>query len=1209
MSAKELILNGINITEKDFFPEDKEAISADILAFLAAEGAVGSGFPEKSKANEKLVKTYDQEQKFLQSHLKKTLLSINGLDSKKVKDGSAGIGDDLEEMGHEVKKRKDLPENMVDRVAAHFLLELAKPETKNSFDLSVLQKLLENIPPEKRSLSKAQEKMLVELTKKRGQVAPGEKVQKKYAAAVSSFASDLKLMGSGLWQGKDDECYMDEIDNVFQAWEGKLSKKSKNQLSDSFNRLILDTYQLYSRGFEKQFETDLKAGKNGKGMIAKVSEFAINSTYARDLVSTEALSKLAGEGLYEVIENLVSYKYGMYSAMLLVGWHEGERGIYHRQGEGERVVESDVSTSNDRYLYLHEMMKYVNREVIDAVGKLLHKAKNPRDLEDLRGKHADEDELKVVRDWPIWALSRVADCFADAGYVTKLKSGDYKLKRTKGKYLSNLDYDSLRSVMLAHKYMYFGENKKPEINSLADVTRIYERNHELIKVQDLEFDTHNAKLDTMAKVEYGFQDTDPAAIEKKLVELEKRPLKDLPSVMMISDIVFGTFEITKKSKRWTLANDMKSLDTQFAVAGKLIDRIRALGIKVVVMKGSDAWDISDDHAVMNVQRWDNMAAPLAKHDKRYLNYHDVDRIKQTKAYDQYLKFQWDVVYEYCLRTKRSMLTADEVAEKTGDRVRLEEPLMLIDAYEKMTNGEELPPEYLEVLNIEAIPLKGKVFTDGLYVVDDAHLTLRPENGEKPFTIDLWDRFSFSPDPLIGSPLSALKSVVGAMASEGEKIFDLTFSTNQRWGVGSGAAEGSMVATLPSMQTYQRHAGSYSNATGNTSLRQRMRGTPPVAATTSFEKRNGHFIVQLETDLLREKSYATPPSAIVVLADMQIGGDTARQDLIPKLLDYMVTEVASENETIAIVDGDITHGLNFPGSAIANGPTGLNSTRRQNLHGTHMLEESLGHFDSQRINRIKRWLNLPGNHQWNTATKLNGELYIQWIESTIAGILKSANGRLMSDQEIAKRIQTYDRMLVKEGGDVMMDAWTAVEPVGAFNVMAQHLILDKMAKSGGDVPIFQFNTFINGVGDLAKQIDLSLYGHWHHRQFMLKGNKVAAVVPALAGQSWYEWIRGYRPEVGALVVYLGGGRPVTLDFVSAKALYKHEIKDGAFSPQALADSGFVTDPGFIPGRHGFAGRSLGPKDAIQKKIWSMIDSINDQPSSFVGEEPESWATPY
>lgn len=1101
-----------------------------------------------------------------------------------------------------------LPKDYLDMLTANYLLQIASDEFRSEYERDILFELIEAKVKDP-LLTKKHKQTLREVWERKGELRYKKDWQGKAEKAVKALTGDLAAVGAGLWEGTKGENYVEEIENTFSMIKSKLPRAAKQEFQEMQNKVAIESFDKYAQQFGERVKNEMEAGRNGKNLMKQVSEFCVKMVRARNLLDTKANKLVLGEKMEQLYHELKKYKRGLYSAMMLVGWHEGEAGLTDDAEGNRRVVRAKVAVGNGRYLYLHDMVKTVGREVIDAMGTILSRAKNASSLEDLLENNQNESTRKMLGEWPVWVLSRVADCFADSGYLTKLKSGKYSLKRQKGRRLSSLDYDSLRSVMLAHKYMYFGPNKKPEINSLADVTRIYERNNELIKITELELEVPNAKIDTMAKVEFGYEDTDVKYIESKLKALEKMKPEDRPAVMIISDIVFGTFEVTKKSKRWTLVDEMKSLDTQFAAAGKLIDRLKGMGIKVVVMKGSDAWDISDDHAVMNVQRWDSMAAPLTRHDKRFLNYHDVDRIKQTKAYDQYLKFQWDVVYEYCLRAKRSMMTADEVAEKTGNRVRMEEPLMLIDAYEKLTKGEELPPEYLEVLDIESIPLRGKVFNDGLYVVDDAHLTLRPENGEKPFTIDLWDRFTFSPDPLIGSPLSALKSVVGAMASEGAEIHDLTAGFNQRWGVASGAGKGSMVTTLPGIQTYQRHQGSHNNATGNSSLRQRMRGTLPVAATTSFEKVSGHFKVEFDTDLLREKSHATNPSAIVVVTDTQIGGDTAKQDLIPKLLDYAITKVAPENETYVLFNGDITHGLNFPGSAIVNGPTRLNSTRKQNLHGTHLLEESLGHFNSQQLGRVKRWLNLAGNHQWNTLTKLTGELYIQWIESTIGGILKSAYGPQMTRDRLAQLIKTYDTMLVKDGGDLMLDAWTAVEPVGAYQVMAQHLILDKMAKSGGDLPILQYKTFVNGVGDLAKKIDVSLYGHWHHRQFMLKGNKVAAVAPALAGQSWYEWIRGYRPEVGALVVYLGGGRPVTLDFVSAKALYRHEIKDGAFSPTALKDSGFVTDPGFIPGRHGFGAPSEGPHDAIQKKIWKMVDEINDKPSSTLGDEPESWTEAY
>lgn len=1211
MASKELVIGGVTIGERDYFPEAKGQLNGDILAFLASVGGMELPDPSQVQANKGIVqqKSHEQETNYLSAHLKNTLTHIPGMDNQKIKSKLENTVYELSEIAVEAKKRKDLPEDFVDRVAAHYLLEMASTEAKSTFDLSVLVEMLDSNLGERRTLTEKQAEMLFELTKAKGQIKHSEKWLHKYAPAVKAFAQDLSEVGVGIWQGNNGETYLDEIKNVFTSWEDKLQKRGTIEIGDIVSETITKTFKQYSDSFSEQLIPDLDAGKNGKAMRNRIEDFAINATYARDLVSTDAMRKKSGIELYALAKKLSPYKNGMYSAMLLVGWHEGVAGLPRDSKGNQNVVESKVSVGNERYLYLHDMVEHVDRKVIDSIGALLTHAKNPRSLEMLLSQNADDKAFKVIRDWPMWALSRVADSFADAGYVSKMSSGLYKLKKDKGQYVSSLDYDSLRSVALAHKFMYSGKNKKPEIKGISSLKQIYERNNQLIKIDKLDFDVPRAKIDFLSKVEIGYEDLDAEFIERKIEELRKKDPADRPAVIVLSDVIFGTFLITKKSKRLTLADGMNSLDTQFALAKELVDQFLELGIKVVVMKGSDGWDLADNQAVKAVQRLQKKSASLAGLNEQFIDYHDADVIRQSETYDKNLQFQWNVIFPYCLRMGRSLMNADEVADKTGGEVKIEEYLLLQQIYDLHAIGEPIPQEYLQVVDLSQIPFKDKVFKDELYIVDDAIVTLNPTDGTKPFVVSLWERFANAPATLMGNPISALKIVANEAAATGREKYDLTVTTSQMWGTGVGTALNTMVASTPGTHTYNADKqGSHRRATGNSTHRQMMRGTPPVASSNSFEKGRGHTIVEFESKLIYDKSYATPPSAVVLVQDLQIGGDTARLDLIPKYFDYIMTQVAPVQDTYWGFNGDITHGVNFPGAAISNAPTRLNSTAKQNELGRDLFEASLGHFNAQELANIKKWMNLPGNHQWNTKTRDTGELYIQWIEDLVKGRLRSAYGPSITEAELRRRVKTYQTMQTADG-DLMLDAWTAIEPIGEVGLMMQHLILDKMAKGGGDIPVFQFKNFINGVGELAAKTDISLYGHWHHKMWMQLGHKVAGVGPALAGQSYYEWKLGYRPQIGALIVRFGGGKPVSFDYIDARALYNHKIQDGAFSPAALADEGFVTDKEFIPGQHGFGGLSNGPKDAVQKKIWSMINRINDQPSSFVGTEVERWDKPY
>ena len=239
----------------------------------------------------------------------------------------------------------------------------------------------------------------------------------------------------------------------------------------------------------------------------------------------------------------------------------------------------------------------------------------------------------------------------------------------------------------------------------------------------------------------------------------------------------------------------------------------------------------------------------------------------------------------------------------------------------------------------------------------------------------------------------------------------------------------------------------------------------------------------------------------------------------------------------------------------------------------------------------------GNHEWNSGKKFFGVTNTKYVEDALTEILRSRVAPAELENELRRRVVDYTTMETRDG-DFVTNAWTAIKKVGAFGLVMQHLFVDKMAKGQGGLPVYQAKTAFQGIGDLHDKTDALLGGHWHNGQYVMYGEKVAAIGPSLAGQSIYEWNLGYRPRMGALIVYMGGGgkpAPVTLDFMSVDALRNHQIADGVFSDMALADEGYVTDPGFDPQRNGFSNR-IGKHSAMQKKLWRMVDEVNFNTSS-------------
>lgn len=130
----ELSIGGVVIGERDFFAGAKDAIAVDVLAFMAAEG----GLEAPEEPNTELKKDQREEAKYLHEHLYQTLRGTPGMDPEKVEERHVEVAQVLAAIGQEAKTRSDLPENLVERVAAYVLLEMATVEAIYEFDLSTI---------------------------------------------------------------------------------------------------------------------------------------------------------------------------------------------------------------------------------------------------------------------------------------------------------------------------------------------------------------------------------------------------------------------------------------------------------------------------------------------------------------------------------------------------------------------------------------------------------------------------------------------------------------------------------------------------------------------------------------------------------------------------------------------------------------------------------------------------------------------------------------------------------------------------------------------------------------------------------------------------------------------------------------------------------------------------------------------------------------
>jgi len=74
--------------------------------------------------------------------------------------------------------------------------------------------------------------------------------------------------------------------------------------------------------------------------------------------------------------------------------------------------------------------------------------------------------------------------------------------------------------------------------------------------------------------------------------------------------------------------------------------------------------------------------------KGHVAYWQIDQLKQNEGWDEQEKFQLRVVIPYCIKTGRRLKSADEIEVLTNGRLRIEEHLMLQEAYDALIREEK-----------------------------------------------------------------------------------------------------------------------------------------------------------------------------------------------------------------------------------------------------------------------------------------------------------------------------------------------------------------------------------------------------------------------------------------------------------------------------------------------------------------------------------------
>jgi len=730
----------------------------------------------------------------------------------------------------------------------------------------------------------------------------------------------------------------------------------------------------------------------------------------------------------------------------------------------------------------------------------------------------------------------------------------------------------------------------PDTVELDDRTtdEIYQEDLERSRVETYEIDTKRGRASVlhMSELLIGNQDSAIDTYRNVLEQTSNLDEDTYPDLIVMSGIVQGDFKYFHKSRKETLAPGFSSMAKQFAEARKLLGEARKIA-PVIYNMGDDDIRIAKDYTVEVFRRMHQLQKDFVKSNdsdevpELGLSVSSLDKMKQHPMWNEHYQFQLSTIYPHTLRLGRRLYVGSELSELTDGEINVDEYFLLFEASKRSSEGKPLTNQQKSLMKLieKEYESLGEDELYDLEITRNFNLSIKTKNAEY---LD-WIRHYLNQTPEvrpknhIGTPLG----ILGLLASRGEAVPDMIVTQNnlETMAISHQDTYAVSVSGLLRTMNYLHRQGSRTDARSDIS-RKIITGKKQIAepgAQIHTRTDEGNHIITILNDVQYEKSFSlSERMTIVGLCDLQHGSITARPDLLVKYLDYIRARVIGERTTAIFFGGDMLHGRNYPNFPSESQLTGLMAMDSQEDFTMRIFKEAFGDLTQEELAAVTSVLVQPGNHEWNSGTtKWHGYSFTTYMRSVFEKMFARAG---YTDEEISKIVESHEASITNKGEYIT--GYTGIKYFGDIGVLIQHYLMEKGASSG--IPVQQTEGFVKGLGELARNLDVFMQGHWHHPQLLVTGSKIGVGMGSIAGMSDFELKRGLRSTIAGTLIHIGGGQPPQVEFISHEALLNRVVKTGNFNSRALKKEGFFDDEGFDPVRHGLYIPGA-PKSAIQKKV--------------------------
>jgi|GEM_PF-452567 len=722
----------------------------------------------------------------------------------------------------------------------------------------------------------------------------------------------------------------------------------------------------------------------------------------------------------------------------------------------------------------------------------------------------------------------------------------------------------------------------------------------------------------LADLLVGSKFSDNHFFNKVVEHVADLPKDEKPDQIVMTGLYMGDFGGRKKNSRWILQNGLRTLDEQFHHGKAKLDQLRELGVPVIYSMSDNDTDIVEE---MTFEAFQQMQQLAKKHARENKDNDDVKRqwsgLEKAKAnpnWPEYYRFTQEVAFPYCVRSGRALRTTEQVQatvrnlaaelqEKLAtdelnedefarvsdqlDRLRQDidrgeydfpEREILHDAYKRQAGGQRLTAKHRTILDMGALK-----DSDSLQVVEDFEMHTKTRGAQ--YTDLIRHRFQTTKLPVsnyFGAPTKIRKQ----LAADGEDKYDNIVLTGQREAAGVFGTNNEAIHSIGGLQDARKAAKSKgyiltspANQAGREILGRRR--FHPASATSIERLDDGTQFVTIYNDHLMEISDSlTEPVTIMLQCDWQAGNIASRPDLQIKQLD-MVNRRLGEGVIYLALGGDTVEGRNYSDFNRESGRTGLGAMDQQFEFVRLMVEQSLEQLSKEQMQNLIVKATI-GNHEYNSGTlKWNG---YSFFEPIIDPYKQAYAARGFSPAEVRDRVQIQDTLISPKGEP--FKTYETVFRIGEIGVSLSHFF-GAGRGTGGQPPAFTGLNQTNGLGDVRKDIDIGIFGHYHHASYVTGGNKLYVGAGSLNGLTGFEYERGLRSASSIVALHLGPKRAPKVEVISEEAINNYRIPDGPFSDKELRSShGFRDDKGFDIGKHTPYLDSRFPKSALQKMVLKL-----------------------